>query len=156
MTRAGGGAESEVLSRAAVAVFRLNRGFISALDRMALPCGLSAARWQLLSTVAEIPLSVSEAARRVGNTRQSVQRIADQLVREGLAVYQENPAHRRAKLLVATEKGVLARRRVDSSLAELARQVSESLGGGQEMDRTVTVLRALSQALPSLTDGEAP
>nr|WP_260611178.1 MarR family transcriptional regulator [Streptomyces sp. WAC04770] len=134
----------------------MNRGFISALDRIALPYGLSAARWQILSTVAETPLSVSEAARRVGTTRQSVQRIADQLVREGLAVYRENPAHRRAKLFIATDKGVLARRETDSSLAELTRQLSASLGGEHEMDRTVAVLRVLSQALPSISGDDSP
>ncbi|MFE2292901.1 MarR family winged helix-turn-helix transcriptional regulator [Streptomyces sp. NPDC059452] len=151
MTRSVEGEEAEALSRAAVAVFRLNRRFTSALDRTALPCGLSAARWQILSTVADGPLSVSEVARRVGATRQSVQRIADLLVREGLAGYQDNPAHRRAKLLIATDEGVTARCAMDSSLAELARRLSESLGGGSEVHRTVAVLRVLSGALTSLS-----
>jgi hypothetical protein len=34
--------------------------------------------------------------------RQGVQRLADVLVRDGLAVYEPNPAHRRAKLLRLT------------------------------------------------------
>jgi DNA-binding MarR family transcriptional regulator len=34
-----------------------------------------------------------------------VQRLADLLVRDGLAVYQPNPRHRRAKLLRATTAG---------------------------------------------------
>ena len=38
-------------------------------------------------------------------TRQGVQRVADLLVEHGLAEYQPNPAHRRAKLLACTETG---------------------------------------------------
>src|SRR5687768_1571580 len=41
----------------------------------------------------------------VGHTRQSVQRVADLLVADGLAQYHPNPAHRRAKLLQITTAG---------------------------------------------------
>jgi DNA-binding MarR family transcriptional regulator len=44
----------------------------------------------------------------MGLTRQSVQRVADALVAEGLCQYLPNPAHRRAKLLAPTERGVRA------------------------------------------------
>ncbi len=147
MARKGKSGEAEAFSRAAVAVFRLNGRFTAALDRLALPSGLSSARWQVLSTVTGESLSVSEVARRVGTTRQSVQRIADLLVRQGLAVYLDNPAHRRAKLLTATERGAEAKREIDSCLAELARQLCERLGGEDEMRRTAEVLRGLSGAL---------
>ena len=40
-----------------------------------------------------------------GLARQSVQRTADSLVRDGLAVYEANPRHRRAKLLRLTPAG---------------------------------------------------
>ncbi|MFI1650029.1 MarR family winged helix-turn-helix transcriptional regulator [Streptomyces avidinii] len=150
MTRKGESGEAESFSRAAVAVFRLNGRFTAALDRLALAFGLSAARWQILSTVTEESLSVSEVARRVGTTRQSVQRIADLLVRQGLAIYLDNPAHRRAKLLTATEQGVAAKREIDSCLAALARQLCEHLGGEDEVYRTAEVLRGLSGALSSI------
>ncbi|MET9688208.1 MarR family winged helix-turn-helix transcriptional regulator [Streptomyces sp. NPDC058682] len=150
MARTAESGEAEAFSRAAVAVFRLNGRFTAALDRLALASGLSAARWQILSTVTEESLSVSAVARRVGTTRQSVQRIADLLVRQGLAAYLDNPAHRRAKLLTATEQGVAAKREIDSCLAELARQLCEGLGGEEEVYRTAEVLRGLSGALSSI------
>ncbi|MEU6309525.1 helix-turn-helix domain-containing protein [Streptomyces sp. NPDC047014] len=156
MARTVESGEAEAFSRAAVAVFRLNGRFTAALDRLALPSGLSAARWQVLSAVAEEPLSVSEAARRLGTSRQSVQRIADLLVRQGLAVYRENPAHRRAKLLAATARGTGAKREIDSCLAELARALCERLGGEEEVRRTAEVLRGLSGALSAAgTDDSA-
>ncbi|WP_030759191.1 MarR family winged helix-turn-helix transcriptional regulator [Streptomyces sp. NRRL F-2664] len=145
--------EAEAFSRAAVAVFRLNGRFTAAVDRLAPASGLSAARWQVLSTVTDEPLSVSEVARRVGTTRQSVQRIADLLVRQGLAVYLDNPAHRRAKLLAATERGGAAKQEVDSCLADLARQLCASLGGEEEVHRTAEIIRGLSGALASVGTG---
>lgn len=150
LTRTAEFGAAEAFSRAAVAVFRLNGRFTAALDRLAVASGLSAARWQILTTVTEESLSVSAVARRVGTSRQSVQRIADLLVRQGLAVYLDNPAHRRAKLLTATEQGVAAKREIDSCLAELARQLCEGLGGEGEVYRTAEVLRGLSGALSSI------
>ncbi|MEU6297520.1 MarR family winged helix-turn-helix transcriptional regulator [Streptomyces erythrochromogenes] len=156
MTRTAESGEAEAFSRAAVAVFRLNGRFTAAVDRLALSFGLSAARWQILSAVTEESLSVSEVARRVGTTRQSVQRIADLLVSQGLAVYLDNPAHRRAKLLAATERGAAAKREIDSCLAGLARQLCESLGGEAEVRRTAEIIRGLSGALSSVGTGDSP
>lgn len=156
MTRTGETGEAEAFSRAAVAVFRLNGRFTAALDRLALPSGLSAARWQILSSVAGEHLSVSDVSRRVGTSRQSVQRIADLLVAQGLAAYSDNPAHRRAKLLGATEQGLAAMREVDACLAELTRQLCERLGGEDETRRFSEVLRGLSDTLASLPAAEVP
>ncbi|MET9514338.1 MarR family transcriptional regulator [Streptomyces sp. NPDC002994] len=144
----------DAFSRAAVAVFRLNGRFTAVLDQLAHPCGLSAARWQILSVVTTEPMSVSGIARSVGLTRQSVQRIADLLVEQGLAFYRENPAHRRAKLLTATDEGVAAMRQVDAGHAVLARDLREALGGEDEFRRAVELLRELSLGLHSVTFGE--
>ncbi|WP_046778010.1 MarR family winged helix-turn-helix transcriptional regulator [Streptomyces yangpuensis] len=156
MTRTAESGEAEAFSRAAVAVFRLNGRFTAAVDRLALSSGLSAARWQVLSAVTEESLSVSEVARRVGTTRQSVQRIADLLVRQGLAAYLDNPAHRRAKLLAATERGAAAKGEIDSCLDGLARHLCESLGGEEEVHRTAEMLRGLSGVLASVGAGDSP
>jgi DNA-binding MarR family transcriptional regulator len=85
--------------------FRLNGLFLAAGDALARPAGLTAARWQVLGAVLPTPLSVAGIAGAMGLTRQSVQRIANLLVDFELAVYVENPAHRRAKLLAPTEAG---------------------------------------------------
>lgn len=156
MTRTAESGAAEAFSRAAVAVFRLNGRFTAAVDRLTLSFGLSAARWQVLSAVTQESLSVSEVARRVGTTRQSVQRIADLLVRQGLAVYLDNPAHRRAKLLAATERGTAAKREIDSCLAELGRHLCASLGGEEEVRRTAEIIRGLSGALSSVGNGDSP
>src|SRR5690606_23251823 len=79
--------------------------FLAVAEELARPAGLTAARWQVLGAVLTEPLTVSGIARAMGITRQSVQRIADLLVDQGLAEYRTNPAHRRAKLLAPTAAG---------------------------------------------------
>ncbi|MFE7093937.1 MarR family winged helix-turn-helix transcriptional regulator [Streptomyces erythrochromogenes] len=67
--------------------------------------GQTQARWQLLSVVSEEPLPVARAARRLGIARQGVQRVANDLVREGLAGFRPNPDHRGSPLLALTPLG---------------------------------------------------
>ena len=69
-----------------------------------MPSGQTLARWVALNAAAEAPASVAEISRRFGFARQSVQRVADLLVADGLAVYQDNP-RTDAKLLVPTPRG---------------------------------------------------
>ena len=67
--------------------------------------GQSSARWQVLGRAYE-PQTVANMARDIGHTRQSVQRVADVLAKEGLIVYKDNPADRRAQLLELTPQGL--------------------------------------------------
>ena len=85
--------------------FRLNGQLLAVAEELARPVGLTAAWWQVLGAALGEPQSVSEIARAMGLTRQSVQRIADLLVERGLAAYADNPAHRRAKLVTPTSAG---------------------------------------------------
>lgn len=103
--RAGRSAAGDALTDLVLRVFRLNGLLLGAAERMARPAGLTAARWQVLGAVLREPLPVSDIARAMGLTRQSVQRLADALVDTGLAEYVPNPAHRRAKLLRPTASG---------------------------------------------------
>ena len=105
--------EQELLSGAALTVFRLNGQFLALAEELARPAGLTAARWQVLGAVLTTPLPVAGIARAMGITRQSVQRLADILVAEGLAEYLPNPTHRRAKLLQPTGAGLAAVRAID-------------------------------------------
>ncbi|MER5400726.1 MarR family transcriptional regulator [Streptomyces sp. NPDC002599] len=67
--------------------------------------GQTQARWQVLSAVSDEPLPVARAARRLGITRQGVQRIANDLARDGLADFRPNPDHRNSPLLGLTPRG---------------------------------------------------
>ncbi|MGW7020978.1 MarR family winged helix-turn-helix transcriptional regulator [Streptomyces decoyicus] len=145
----------ELLSRTALAVFRLNGQFLSVADGLAGPAGLTAAWWQVLGAVLPEPLPVAGIARAMGITRQSVQRIADLLVDRGLAEYRPNPAHRRAKLLAPTDEGRAALARITPGHAEFAARLGEQLGGPGDFRRVTAALEELSAALEELSGTEA-
>jgi len=105
-------AAGDAVSELVVHVFRLNGLLIAAGDNMARPAGQTSARWRVLAAIDEAPLSVAQIARAWWLTRQSVQRVADVLVRDGLATYEDNPNHRRAKLVRITPKGLTALRAI--------------------------------------------
>ncbi|MEU6992850.1 MarR family transcriptional regulator [Streptomyces sp. NPDC046465] len=136
----------DLLSRTALAVFRLNGRFLALSEELAGPAGLTAARWQVLGAVLREPLPVAGIARAMGITRQSVQRVADLLVRDGLAAYAPNPAHRRAKLLRPTDAGLAAVAEIDPGHAALAERLAAALGT-DGFAETARVLERLAAAL---------
>jgi DNA-binding MarR family transcriptional regulator len=74
-------------------------------DALAIPEGRTAARWRVLARASKTDMTVAEIARSLKQSRQSVQKIADALSEDGLAVYIDNPGDRRAKLLTLTRRG---------------------------------------------------
>jgi len=74
-------------------------------DQLAAAVGQSQARWQVLSVLSEGDWTVATAARRLGVTRQNVQRIADLLVTDGLARYDLNPRHNGSPFVRLTARG---------------------------------------------------
>ena len=88
-------------------LFRLNSLLSTAGDRLVAPLGLTSARWQILGAIAyaERPEPVAWLARGLGANRQNVQRIINDLRSEELVAFEANPHHRRAQLVVLTDKG---------------------------------------------------
>jgi DNA-binding MarR family transcriptional regulator len=88
-------------------LFRLTNRMLAAGDRLVGGLGLTSARWQVLGTVvaAARPQPVAWLARDMGANRQNVQRIVNDLVRKRLLEFQPNPHHRRAQLVMLTERG---------------------------------------------------
>lgn len=75
---------------------------------------LTGAQLLVLTAVvnAERPPTVPQIGRSLGHARQSVQRVANALSARGLLACKENPDHKRAPLLIPTEAGRAAHRRV--------------------------------------------
>lgn len=88
-------------------LFRLNNRVLTAGDRLVAQLGLTSARWQILGAIvqADRPEPVAWLARDLGASRQNVQRIVNDLEKEGLVEFQPNPHHRRAQLVVLTANG---------------------------------------------------
>jgi DNA-binding MarR family transcriptional regulator len=88
-------------------VFRLNGELLAVGDMLVADLGLTSARWQVLGAIAlsPVPLPIAHVARNMGLTRQAVQRIANEHVADGLLRFEPNPHHRRANLVLLTDKG---------------------------------------------------
>lgn len=97
--------EGQAFTELVLAVFRANGALIAAGDALVGDLGLSSARWQVLGMVVDQARTVPAIARKVGLTRQGVQRTADWLVRDGLARFCPNPDHATSHLLDLTERG---------------------------------------------------
>ncbi len=107
--------------------FRLNGRLLATGDRLARQVGLTSARWQVLGALDAGPLPVAQIARRMGLKRQSVQRLADVLANEGIVAFEENPTHRRAKLVRLTAVGRQRYARLTEIQKEWANRVSRGL-----------------------------
>jgi DNA-binding MarR family transcriptional regulator len=131
------------VSELVVHVLRLNGLLIAVGDAMAEPSGQTSARWRVLAAIDEEPLSVAQIARAWWLTRQSVQRVADVLVREGLATYEANPSHRRAKLVRITRLGLEALREIRLRQRAWAESLGEGIGEPELREANATLARVL-------------
>lgn len=133
-------------SALAIQILRLAGHLTAAGDDLARPAGQTSARWQVLAAIETGPATVADVARSLGLARQSVQRIADVLAEEGLADYQQNPAHRRAKLLRLLPKGRGVLRTIQAAQQPWADSLGAKIGEG-ELRRAAAVLERVLQAL---------
>ncbi|WP_084546681.1 MarR family winged helix-turn-helix transcriptional regulator [Glycomyces arizonensis] len=134
------------------AIATANRLLREAGEALASSAGQTHSRRMVLQTLRE-GMSVAEAARRLGMQRQGVQRVADDLVREGLARYEENPRHKRAKLLKTTPSGRRCLREIEQAHGEWLGRLA-ALTGGASWETTRHDLERLAEALRTLRDAD--
>lgn len=133
----------EAFSELVVGVFRLNGLLAAAGDALAQPAGQTSARWRVLAAVEDAPATAAQIARAWGLARQSVQRVADVLVREGLAAYEENPGHRRAQLVRLTPQGRSVLRTIQAAQRAWADALGAELGEADLRKANVVLARVL-------------
>lgn len=133
-------------------VIGLTRRFTTAGEALAKPAGQSLARWLVLETIQDRPATVAQVGRSLHLARQGVQRLADLLVRDGLAAYEDNPAHRRAKLLRLTPQGRRALRTIQRAQAAWADTLGADIGEAELRQASILldrVLQALGRHAPN-------
>lgn len=125
--------EAAALTDLILEVFRLNGQLLVAGDRLTRPLGLTSARWQVLGAIelAGQPITVAQASRRMGVSRQAVQRVANDLAAAGFVTFEDNPDHARAKLIRPTRKGMDALERLSALQADW----SNALASGTDAAR---------------------
>ncbi|WP_198170328.1 MarR family winged helix-turn-helix transcriptional regulator [Deinococcus arboris] len=103
-------------------------------------------RWQTMYTIAAQRLTVPQVARRMGVSRQNVQRVVGDLERDGLVRFEANPDHRTSPLLVLTEEGQPILDRLNAAAAQ-AHQVQLEWLPEAEVEATRQALRQLTATL---------
>ena len=137
----------ELVNGIVLDVFKLNGYFIKAADFLTKGSELTSARWQVLGTVLHEQNTVAAIARSMGLARQSVQRIADVLVTDGLAEFLPNPAHKRAKLLSSTEKGINSIKKIRPKVVAWAERVHSLIGEAELNDAEKAINNLLSKLM---------
>lgn len=141
-------ASGAAVSMLILEVFRLNGRLLAAGDRLMAPLGLTSARWQVLGAVALAPTPepVAHLARSMGLNRQGVQRIVNELVVEGFVAFEDNPHHRRAKLVTLTAKGRTACETADRIQKPWVNALAKGLNA-DDIAATHRVIEALRKRL---------
>jgi DNA-binding MarR family transcriptional regulator len=144
----------DALTNLIVHAIQLMRLFSVAGEALARPAGQTLARWLVLEAIDPAPATVAQLARTMHLARQSVQRLADVLVRDGFAAYEDNPAHRRAKLLRPTPAGRAALRAIQAAQVAWSDRLGAELGVA-ELQRLSASLDRVLQALrdPAFSPG---
>jgi DNA-binding MarR family transcriptional regulator len=111
-------------------------------DEIAAAAGQTQARWQVLSVLSDGDWTVPRIARRLGVTRQAVQRTVDALAADHLVVSTANPDHKRSVLVRLTDTGRAALAAItteaDARLAQAPPAIS-----ARDLQVARSVLRAL-------------
>ncbi|VFQ43371.1 MarR family winged helix-turn-helix transcriptional regulator [Desulfoluna butyratoxydans] len=127
-------------------IFRANGAIINAGNALVKDLGLTSARWQVLGALTEGPATVSDIARHMGLSRQNVQRIANQLIKDGFIDTRDNPAHRRAKLCSLSPSGRKAMDEITTRQIAWANEFSKGMEL-EEMTVAASKIRSIREKL---------
>ena len=110
--------------------------------------GQTVARWHVLSVVSAGPCTVPTIARRLGLTRQGVQRVAGDLLAARLLQAAPNPDHARSPLLTLTNRGQFVLEQLTQrSDAARGRVLQQAHITAEDLAAARTTLRGLLQSL---------
>ncbi|OXM87825.1 MarR family winged helix-turn-helix transcriptional regulator [Paenibacillus rigui] len=139
------------LSRFSLSIFHINGLLMRSGDIITRSIDQSSARWQVLGRIGYKPQTVAKIARDMGHARQSVQRVADVLVNEGLASYKEHQTDRRTKLVELTPKGAEVLGAIYEQYAEWNRHLMAKLDP-EQLDKIADALEHVGQILKKEVD----
>lgn len=138
--------EEQLILNLILEIFRSEGDLSKTGDNLVKDLSLSSAKWKVLGALklSSSPLTVSDISKRMGQSRQSVQRVANDLNKLGFISFIENPNHQTAKLLLATDKGKKAMVEVDKRKNEWVKKLVKSLSK-QELNVAISTLQKLQR-----------
>jgi DNA-binding MarR family transcriptional regulator len=115
-------------------------------ESMARAAGQTRSRCQVLATLLPRDHTVPQVARRLGVTRQSVQRLSDRLAEDGLVRFVPNPDHKRSPRLTLTEQGRDLANRLKRAENDWKETIVDHIET-EDLETTLYTLRALRDVL---------
>jgi DNA-binding MarR family transcriptional regulator len=128
------------------AVFAAQSSVLHYGDRANAAFGQSSARWRVMFNIAQGIGTVAEIARETGYARQSVQRLADVLVADGLAAYAPDPEDRRRQIITLTAKGSALLAEMEAEFDRWSKRLVRALGK-ESVIKTIEDLHELKRLL---------
>ncbi len=140
--------KGSIYTEVVLEIFKLSGLLVASGDRLVKITGLTSARWKVLGalSISSEPVTVARIAESMGQSRQGVQRIVNDMTREGMVRFQENPNHKRAKLIVITEKGQKAYQALNELQVPWANKNAEKIGL-EDMRQTLKTLHKMTEQL---------
>ncbi|ODC05180.1 MarR family transcriptional regulator [Terasakiispira papahanaumokuakeensis] len=128
-------------------VFKLGGLLVSEGDHMGEEYGITSARWKVLGalSLAGKPQTVPQIARSMGLTRQAVQRLVDAMREDELLCFQNNPDHKRAKLICLSALGETVFSKLSEKQSGWAMECSTGITKA-ELETTLSVLKRISES----------
>ncbi len=123
----------EQLTALILETFQLNGSLLDAGNQITRPHGLTSARWPVMGAIdlEDRPMTVSQIARRMGLTRQAVQRIVNDLTRMNMVQVQPNMDHKRSPLVSISPAGADALVAIDKAQTAWVNRLADGLGERQ-------------------------
>ncbi len=139
---------AQVLTDITLEIFRLGGTLVAEGDRLTRDLGLTSARWKVLGAIdmEARPLTVPQIARRMGLTRQAVQRIVDEMRGMGLVEISPNPDHLRSPIVSCTPNGKATYEKIMRRYTAWANRLAETMESS-ELKKALKVLQNLALRL---------
>lgn len=134
-------------------IFQLNALLEEKGDSVVSDLPINSSRWRVMEALSEANQSMPAAhiAKDIGLTRQNVNRLIQEMIKDGFLEAKENPYHQRAKLIELTRKGAYlydeVKRRRDVISHFLLKHFPQ-----QKLDEAVELLDAFKQSAEELFD----
>jgi DNA-binding MarR family transcriptional regulator len=114
-------------------------------DRALGSLGQNLSRWQTLHRYSTEPTTVPQVAKALNQSRQYVQRLTDDMVRDGHVIAETNPNHQRSPLFRATAAGAALLDELELSVSSWTAFLADALSD-HETDELRSTLAHLRRA----------
>lgn len=111
--------------------------------------GQTQARWQVLSVASGGNFTVPQIARRLGITRQSVQRIVNDLFADNLISLKTNPDHQTSPIVMLLPDGEKTLKKITESAQAYHKELQASIGE-TDLERLSAVLQKVNMKLKEM------